>query len=79
MVLPKTEPLAFESLLKFMYTGVVEVDEGSVLALLELAQTFQIDALSAECANFITDNIRPRCVTCPLRMLYFMNCHLFYV
>jgi len=43
-----------------MYIGQVEVDEVAVLALMELAQSFQIDSLVAECSRFITENIKPR-------------------
>lgn len=55
--LPQWNPRAFMHLLEFLHSGAADVDAGTVLELMQLADFFQIDELKGHCKAFLAENL----------------------
>lgn len=55
--LPSWTPKAFSHLLEFLHCGAADVECGTVLELMQLADYFQVDELKAHCKGFLSENL----------------------
>lgn len=55
--LPLWTPSAFAHFLEFLHAGTADVDAGTVLELMQLADFFQIDELKTHCKAFLAENL----------------------
>ena len=56
--IPDVEPVAFEALLKFLYTDDICVESETVMSVLYTAKKYAIPRLEHECVEFLKDNIQ---------------------
>ena len=56
--IPDVEPVAFEALLKFLYTDDINVESETVMSVLYTAKKYAVPRLEHECVEFLKDNIQ---------------------
>ena len=57
--IPDVEAEAFRSLLKFLYTDMVEIEPETVMATLYAAKKYSVPALERQCVDFLKSNLKP--------------------
>ena len=56
--IPDIEPIAFRSLLRYLYTDDVCIEADTVMSVLYTAKKYAVNALEKECVEFLKKNIR---------------------
>ncbi|XP_061608237.1 BTB/POZ domain-containing protein 1-like isoform X1 [Phyllopteryx taeniolatus] len=56
--LPDTEPAAFLSLLRFLYSDDVHIGPGTVMSTLNMAKKYAVPALATHCVEFVSKHLK---------------------
>ncbi|XP_067928342.1 BTB/POZ domain-containing protein 1-like [Watersipora subatra] len=56
--IPDVEPIAFQSMLSFIYTDEINVESETVMSILYTAKKYALPRLEDECVEFLKDNIQ---------------------